>query len=93
MTIARAHVMNPALTRWYHCVTRCVRRAVLLGEGANDRKIWLDKRIEELLSALGRLHRPAIPERQGGALAECCRDRRATGHRGAYLASQAGGTS
>ena len=26
MTIARAHLIDPSLTRWYHCVTRCVRR-------------------------------------------------------------------
>jgi REP element-mobilizing transposase RayT len=48
MTIARAHLIDPAVTRWYHCITRCVRRAFLLGEGAGDRKIWIDKRIEEL---------------------------------------------
>ncbi len=48
MAIARAHLIDPAVTRWYHCVTRCVRRAFLLGEGANDRKLWIDKRIEEL---------------------------------------------
>ena len=38
MTIACAHLIDPAVTRWYHCVTRCVRRAFLLGEGENDRK-------------------------------------------------------
>jgi hypothetical protein len=30
MTIARAHLIDPSMTRWYHCVTRCVRRAYLL---------------------------------------------------------------
>ncbi len=36
------------LTRWYHCITRCVRRAFLLGEGISDRRQWLENRIEEL---------------------------------------------
>jgi hypothetical protein len=48
MTIARAHLVDPALTRWYHCITRCVRRAFLLGEGASDRKLWIDNRLKEL---------------------------------------------
>jgi REP element-mobilizing transposase RayT len=46
MTIARAHLIDPAVTRWYHCLTRCVRRAFLLGEG--DRKVWIDNRLREL---------------------------------------------
>ena len=33
MAIARAHPVDPAVTRWYHCVTRCVRRAYLLNSG------------------------------------------------------------
>ena len=48
MTIARAHLVDPAVTRWYHCTTRCVRRAFLLGEGLLDRKQWLEHRLEEL---------------------------------------------
>ena len=48
MTIARARLVDPAVTRWYHCVTRCVRRAFLLGEGPNDRKVWIDNRLQEL---------------------------------------------
>jgi len=48
MTIARAHLVDPSVTRWYHCITRCVRRAFLLGEGPGDRKIWIEKRLEEL---------------------------------------------
>jgi len=48
MTIARAHLVDPSVTRWYHCVTRCVRRAFLLGEGPNDCKLWIDNRLREL---------------------------------------------
>jgi hypothetical protein len=33
ITIARAHLVYPTVSRWYHCVTRCVRRAFLLGDG------------------------------------------------------------
>jgi hypothetical protein len=48
MTIARAQLVDTSLTRWYHCVTRCVRRAFLLGEGDNNRKEWIENRLEEL---------------------------------------------
>jgi hypothetical protein len=33
MTMARAHLVAVSLTRWYHYITRCVRRAFLLAEG------------------------------------------------------------
>lgn len=36
------------MTRWYHCVTRCVRRAHLLAEGGSDRKQWIENRLKEL---------------------------------------------
>ncbi len=48
MTMARAHLVDPTVTRWYHCVNRCVRRAFLLGEGDTDRKQWIEDRLEEL---------------------------------------------
>ncbi len=48
MAIARARLIDVSVTRWYHCITRCVRRAFLLGEGTSDRREWLEKRIEEL---------------------------------------------
>jgi hypothetical protein len=48
MAIARAQLVDVSLTRWYHCVTRCVRRAILLAEGDFDRKDWIDHRLQEL---------------------------------------------
>ncbi|MHC5536985.1 transposase [Singulisphaera rosea] len=48
MTMARAHLVDPTVTRWYHCITRCVRRAFLLGDPEHGRKDWIDKRLKEL---------------------------------------------
>jgi hypothetical protein len=48
MTIARSLLIDSTITRWYHCVSRCVRRAFLLGEGPGDRKKWVENRLEEL---------------------------------------------
>ena len=48
MAIARAQLVDLSITRWYHCMTRCVRRAPLLGEGDFNRKAWLEKRLKEL---------------------------------------------
>jgi hypothetical protein len=38
MTIARAQLVDVSLARWYHCITRCVRSAFLLGERDYNRK-------------------------------------------------------
>ena len=48
MTIARAQLVDTSVTRWYHCITRCVRRAFLLGDGDKNRKEWIENRLEEL---------------------------------------------
>ena len=48
MTMARSRLVDHSVSRWYHCITRCVRRAFPLGEGANDRKLWIENRIQEL---------------------------------------------
>ncbi len=50
MTMPRAHLVDPSVTRWYHCVTRCVRRAFLLSEGPVNRQEWIELRLEELAS-------------------------------------------
>ena len=50
MTMARSQLVNVAVTRLYHCISQCVRRAFLLGEGDGEtnRKEWIEKRLEEL---------------------------------------------
>jgi len=48
MTIARAQLVDTSVARWYHCVSRRVRRAFLLGEEPHDRKGWIEARLEEL---------------------------------------------
>jgi REP element-mobilizing transposase RayT len=48
MAMARAQLVDVSVTRWYHCITRCVRRALLLSEGDFDRKEWIERRLQEL---------------------------------------------
>ncbi|MHC5537384.1 transposase [Singulisphaera rosea] len=48
MTMALARLVDPTATRWYHCITRCVRRAFLLGDPEHDRKDRIDQRLKEL---------------------------------------------
>ncbi len=45
MTIPRKRLVDPKVTRYYHCISRCVRQAYLCGE---ERKQWLEARIELL---------------------------------------------
>ena len=48
MAIARARLVDLSVARWYHCISRCVRQAFLLGEGPINRKAWIENRLEEL---------------------------------------------
>ncbi len=52
MTTARSKLVDVSISRWYHCISRCVRRALLLSEGADsatgDRKLWIERRLTEL---------------------------------------------
>lgn len=51
MTMARRELVDPTVTRWYHCISRCVRAALLLSEGNLDRKQWVEDRIEKLTNS------------------------------------------
>jgi REP element-mobilizing transposase RayT len=54
MTRARSQLISPETTPYYHCISRCVRRAFLCGEdfltGKNyeHRKAWVIERLREL---------------------------------------------
>ena len=48
MTTARKELVDVELTRWYHCISRCVRAAFLMGEGQQDRKQWIEDRLQTL---------------------------------------------
>lgn len=48
MTVARSELVDLSVTRFYHCISRCVRRALLCGEGFEHRKQWIEDRLETL---------------------------------------------
>lgn len=52
MTTARKDIVDTNVTRWYHCISRCVRSAFLMsddaGEGEVDRKQWIEDRLKLL---------------------------------------------
>jgi len=48
MTTARCELVDVNVTRYYHCISRCVRRAFLCGEGFEHRRQWIEERIETL---------------------------------------------
>ncbi len=49
MTVARKDLVDVSVTRWYHCISKCVRSAFLMAdERGNDRKQWIEKRLQLL---------------------------------------------
>ena len=48
MTTARKELVDVSVTRWYHCISRCVRAAFLMAGGAEDRKQWIEDRLKRL---------------------------------------------
>lgn len=51
MTVPRKKLVNVDVTRWYHCISRCVRQAHLLRDGESklkDRKAWIEQRLQQL---------------------------------------------
>jgi len=45
----RSTIVDEAVTPWYHCISRCVRRAFLCGQGCEHRKQWIENRFKELV--------------------------------------------
>jgi REP element-mobilizing transposase RayT len=48
MTIARSQIVDVQTTRYYHCISKVVRGAFLMGDGYEHRKVWVEKRLELL---------------------------------------------
>ena len=48
MTVARKNLVDVDVTRYYHCISRCVRQANLCGKGFEHRKQWIEDRLELL---------------------------------------------
>lgn len=50
MTIPRSKQIDVNVTRWYHCTSRCVRKAFLLSDRqeTQGRRLWLEQRLQEL---------------------------------------------
>jgi hypothetical protein len=48
MTMARAHLVAPAVSGWYHYSTRYVQRAFLLGDEYQDLKASIERGLQQL---------------------------------------------
>ena len=52
MTMARKLLVDESVTPWYHCISRCVRRAFLCGDGCEHRKRWIEERLKTLAQVM-----------------------------------------
>jgi REP element-mobilizing transposase RayT len=50
MTVARSRLVDVEVTPWYHVISKTVRGAFLLREGDDDRKQWIENRLQFLAS-------------------------------------------
>ena len=50
MTTVRKNLVDTSVTRWYHCISRCVRAAFLMSDDGDgfDRKQWIENRLKLL---------------------------------------------
>ena len=48
MAIPRRLLIDPQRPGWIHCISRCVRRAFLAGDGFAHRKEWVEERLRQL---------------------------------------------
>jgi len=48
MTTARKFLVDPTVTPFYHCISRCVRRALLCGDAHSHRKQWIEEQLQKL---------------------------------------------
>ena len=51
MAIARKNLIDINVTRFYHCISTCVRQAMLCGKGHEHRKQWIEDRLQDLANA------------------------------------------
>ena len=49
MGYPRARIVDSSTSGFYHCISRCVRRAFLCGDEYDHRRLWIEQRLAELL--------------------------------------------
>ena len=50
MAVPRSQIVDPTVTPWYHCISHTVRGALLLNSLSDHRKLWIQRRLEELVA-------------------------------------------